>query len=520
MTQRMWCYSPGGPENEPFKYNTALNAGPIEGQTPKYSQSYQGPDYKTGGVRLGDVSVFMGTEPTSQAAEYFASNKPKNFSLKWAESVETQLKGKLLGGNADNLREEARPLKGRREKAGISFNVPQGDLPAEYHGDLKNWEFGPTTDPLDLDFSKGINGEVGMITVGNNKGGGIPDIHRTNWNDNVQVVWDEELGKYVCQLDTYMIYKKMPGIFGRKAWVIKNTGGLITTHMYASGQYEVRAKVPKAPGLVWGIWTFWGNEIWSEQQLGVKKELTDHIHHCSDSPMWVDQSTELGQILSCHGKQYPNHEIDIEIPSNAPQTKTSQESNKYDTMNMNCYRWTDCNGQGTYCNLFCHSKSGPFVGDGKYHTYRFDWHTGSADTTPRVDFYFDDAYIGTNDAFVPYMAGRLWIMLLDPNNGQLGDSGSWSGAVDPDESFHQPSCTGEVPCYARVLVDYVHITPFNEPNDHYAPSAFDQPCMGTQPGCVDCGSHNPRCGTTSILPYTTATETGCGGIKWVKRLTS
>jgi len=208
----MWCYSPGGPENEPFKYNTALNAGPIEGQTRKYSQSYQGPDYKTGGVRLGDVSVFMGTEPTSQAAEYFASNKPKNFSLKWAESVETQLKSKLLGGNADNLREEARPLKGRREKASISFNVPQGDLPAEYHGDLKNWEFGPTTDPLDLDFSKGINGEVGMITVGNNKGGGIPDIHRTNWSDNVQVVWDEELGKYVCQLDMYMIYKKTPGM--------------------------------------------------------------------------------------------------------------------------------------------------------------------------------------------------------------------------------------------------------------------------------------------------------------------
>jgi len=39
----------------------------------------------------------MGTEPTSQAAEHFASNKPKNFSLKWAESVE------LLGGNADRV---------------------------------------------------------------------------------------------------------------------------------------------------------------------------------------------------------------------------------------------------------------------------------------------------------------------------------------------------------------------------------------------------------------------------------
>ena len=144
---------------------------------------------------------------------------------------------------------------GRKEKVCVSsFNVPQGSLPAKYDGDLKNWEFGPTTDPLDLDFSRGINGEVGMITVGNNKGGGIPDTDRKNWNDNVKVVWDGELDKYVCQLDTYMIYKKL-AVF-RKAWVFKNTGGLITTHMYTSGRYEVRAKVPKAPGLVWAIWTF------------------------------------------------------------------------------------------------------------------------------------------------------------------------------------------------------------------------------------------------------------------------
>ena len=37
-----------------------------------------------------------------------------------------------------------------------------------------------------------------MITVGNNKGGGVPNLTRNNWNDNVMVVWDEILGKYVC----------------------------------------------------------------------------------------------------------------------------------------------------------------------------------------------------------------------------------------------------------------------------------------------------------------------------------
>lgn len=509
---RMCCYIPDGQADQPFRYNPELNAGAV------YTADYQGPEYKKGGVRVNnDISVFMGVKPTSEAAEYFASNKPESVSLKWAEHTESQLKGKLLGCDPTDWPKETRTVCGKGETVYVSsFNVPQADLPKRYKGDLKNWEFGPTTEPLNLDFSHGINGEVGMITVGNNKDGGVPDINRSNWNDNVQVVWDKELGKYVCQLDTYMVYKKVAGV--GKAWAIKNTGGLITTHMYASGRYEVRAKVPEAPGMVWAIWTFWGNEIYSYRRSGGHGEQaspSSDVIECSDSPMWVKMRAEYGRLLLEPGKQFPNHEIDIEIPSNAPQTVAPGE-NKYNTMNMNCYRWTNSNGTGAYNNLFCHNKKGPFIGDGKYHTYRFDWHTGSVDMAPRVDFYFDETYIGTNDAFVPYMAGRLWIMLLAPSSGQPGGSGYWNGVID--QNFHQPSKLGDVACYASVMVDYVRITPFKEPNGHYAPSAFDQPCMGSQPGCVDCGSHNPdsRCGETSILPYTTAKDSGCGGIKWVR----
>lgn len=210
----MQCYIPGGAPREPFRYNPELNAGPV------YTSEYQGPDYKAGGVQINDVSVFMGVEPTSEAAEYFASNKPESISLKWAEDVETKLKGKLLGCNATKWTIETRMVGGDRENVFVSsFNVPQGDLPAKCSGDLKNWEFGPTTEPLDLDFSNGINREVGMITVGNNKHGGVPDVTRTNWNDNIQVVWDKDLGKYVCQLDTYMVYTKVPRV--GKAWAIK-----------------------------------------------------------------------------------------------------------------------------------------------------------------------------------------------------------------------------------------------------------------------------------------------------------
>ena len=66
------------------------------------------------------------------------------------------------------------------------------------------------------------------------------------------------------------------------------------------------------------------------------------------------------------------------------------------------------------------------IGDGEYHTYRFDWHSGTHIcmltccrwlclahaialcagtpgnvTSAYVDFFIDDIYMGTNNAFVP-----------------------------------------------------------------------------------------------------------------------
>ena len=55
--------------------------------------------------------------------------------------------------------------------------------------------------------------------------------------------------------------------------------------------------------------------------------------------------------------------------------------------------------------------------DGEYHTYAFEWHTGSNATSPptasdnctsaRVDFFLDDVYIATNDVFVPSRGSRF-----------------------------------------------------------------------------------------------------------------
>ncbi len=61
------------------------------------------------------------------------------------------------------------------------------------------------------------------------------------------------------------------------------------------------------------------------------------------------------------------------------------------------------------------------MGDGKYHNYTIEWHTGTSSaggptTDAYVNFFIDGVYMGTNNAFVPTRAGRLWISSW-PNSG-------------------------------------------------------------------------------------------------------
>lgn len=206
----------------------------------------------------------------------------------------------------------------------------------------------------------------------------------------------------------------------------------------------------------------------------------------------------------------PNHEIDIELPSNAPQVVHSCTNDNpctglvaTNTLNINTYRWTNSAGTGTYNNLFVmrNDSAGnpkPFLDD-KYHTYTFKWHTGTfadrsntkmlppyddepstCDPTgedqskqceyirPRVDFYYDDVYIGTNDAMVPTIAGRYWVQQWF----KAKDTGGWNGLVDKTQ------CSGVGPCsYGEVLIDYVTIKPYHQERDVYFAEIIDQPQM-------------------------------------------
>lgn len=157
----------------------------------------------------------------------------------------------------------------------------------------------------------------------------------------------------------------------------KRCGGAIATkEYYASGSYEIRAKIAPELGCCSAMWTFEYEEDYSGDNLKVT-----------------------------------NHEIDIEFPG--------RDAN--DEPNLDyvlCTTWT---GEGDDE----HKTGSPYCGnqtDGAYHTYRFDWHTGDENEIPKVEYYFDDLLTYTSYEHIPPNAGRLWLGLWFPKY--------WAGTPD------------------------------------------------------------------------------------------
>jgi beta-glucanase (GH16 family) len=138
------------------------------------------------------------------------------------------------------------------------------------------------------------------------------------------------------------------------------------------------------------------------------------------------------------GRTYiSNHEIDIELPG--------RPGHKIEDIG---YDWCLCNtwvGERKQDHTTGFTRLPAAVNDGRFHTWRFDWHTGGGSLEPRVEFYLDGKPLRTITTHVPIDAGRLWVGLWFPRN--------WAGKPDFD---------------VQVLeVDWVRITPFNEPNDRW-----------------------------------------------------
>ena len=176
----------------------------------------------------------------------------------------------------------------------------------------------------------------------------------------------------------------------------KRCGAAIATQEYfASGSYEIRAKIAPELGCCSAMWTF-----------------------------------EYEEDDTAGALQITNHEIDIEFPGR-------DADDAFSLSHALCTTWLTEDDYKTY-SVGCGDQA-----DGAYHTYRFDWHTGSDTEKPRVEYYFDGVLTHTAQEYIPTNAGRFWLGLWFPK--------SWAGTPDFEKEVFE--------------IDYVKITPFHEPGD-------------------------------------------------------
>eukprot|EP00939_MAST-03C_sp_MAST-3C-sp1_P004944 g4944.t1 len=584
-------------------------------QWPSYDSKFDYDGSGNDGVSNGNYTLFFGVRPDpGAAAAVFASN---DRDVGWYASflnASDRYRDCSRACDADNW---TLASAGDVPICETSFNVPQYQI-VEMNEDgiaekksLVDWPYGPvrSTDAWIVDFSKGLSGELGMVTSLNGQGMAVPNPETGHWHDNVEIVWDDDAplgpinasslgeergakGKYVAKLDTYVENRN-------GSWVIDSTGGLVTSRQFMSGVFEVTAKVPQSSGQVFALWLFNGAKTWSahvpyvdpasssssstsrsdEEEASTcfapsagcaffnKSNCVDpdnrsrcpfdpvlNMSTCAEKggsfidkntapftclgdapyqsysadPLWIDRLSSPGDELPQLCKEFPNAEIDWEIPSNAPQTLRGapftphpcsendpcEITTKYNTSNLNNYRFTDGSGEGTYANIWVERSNGEFI-DGKYHTYRIEVHSGTrGGCEPRVDYFFDGEYVGTNNAFVPRVAGRMWILFMDRTTWSSGNGG-WNGKLNLTTLSN---ATDDLEVYSSVMVSDIRVQPFLEDADTYAPQAYDQPSMGSG-YLADCGKKNPPPELdTSFIPYTTsdASEGKIGHIKWIR----
>lgn len=176
----------------------------------------------------------------------------------------------------------------------------------------------------------------------------------------------------------------------------KRCGAAIATKEYfASGSYEIRAKIAPELGCCSAMWTFEYEEDDADGALRIT-----------------------------------NHEIDIEFPGR-------DAADDLSLRHALCTTWVTEEDYKTK-SVLCGDQT-----DGAFHTYRFDWHTGSDTETPRVEFYFDGVLTHTAYEHIPTNAGRFWLGLWFPKG--------WAGTPDFEKAVFE--------------IDYAKITPFHEAGD-------------------------------------------------------
>ena len=314
-------------------------------------------------------------------------------------------------------------------------------------------EWSPTTDlepvpqleVLEDDFSNGLSKEDWLISTkswgGDN--GGVSPL-------NVSIIDDVDNGVPIKALRLQAngdLYDGDIDHNGRKTRV----GAAIATRQYfASGRYEVRAKVAPELGAVTAFWPF----------------------HYIDY-----QKAEQGYWHEPNPRR--NTEIDWEFPTDLRGTGEEQaalygiDPEEISFTNARTNSWGgQFGGEGGEHKgrRVLHDADGNIVDlaqdslNGIYHTYTIEWHSGSdlgdaGDTRDQIGcvrWYFDDILIDElldvefGQGNVPFRAARFWIGVWFAAAG-YGDEVGWGGTPNFDET--------------ALDIAWVRIEPFGEPRD-------------------------------------------------------
>ena len=281
----------------------------------------------------------------------------------------------------------------------------------------------PTTEVLFDDFSGPLDPERWLIVDkawGGDNGGLVPE--------NVELAD----GKLLLRAngDDYT-----GDVVGHGDRTTRVGAGIATRDYYASGRYEVRARIPQVLGAASAFWTFHYIE-----------------YGPNDEGFWEEPS------------KIRNSEIDWEFPT-ALQTGSDNDPISYDYARVNSWGGK-LGGEGAH-----HPGRVEIINDGEYHTYTIDWHAGGDGELPRVIWLIDgeEVYRHEGNEFgqdnIPYRASRFWLGIWFPAagfkeriDGETVSRVGWAG----DPNFDQ----------ATLEIDWVRVTPFNEANDQYEPETW------------------------------------------------
>ena len=268
------------------------------------------------------------------------------------------------------------------------------------------------------DFTGGLNEETWLIADkawGGDNGGVIPA--------NVSVT--DGIVRLAAHGDDYT--GEVAGHGGRTTRV---GATIVTRDYYASGRYEVRARVPQTLGAASAFWSY---------------------HYIEYHPSQPEYWTEPNRIR--------NSEIDWEFPT------ARDDGSLNDPVSFEHARANTWGGKfgGEGGNVSLRPDIGELVADGEFHTYAYEWHAGGDGRDPFVAWFVDDVEVAryTGESFgqdnVPHRASRFWIGIWFPASGYRDQVG-WAGDPNFDTAY--------------LDIDWVRITPSYAPADTYEPETW------------------------------------------------